>query len=116
MIDSKDIQGQVVGRDGKVMILFSRFDDGELKSAVTDNLMLDPPAAIAAAEMLTAMAFEMDTNLKPVGETLKATLVEKHRERLLPLLASVVRSMIDQKKSPGQIAVACLDEMCGEVF
>lgn len=116
MIDSKDIQGQVVGRDGKVMILFSRFDGGELKSAVTDNLMLDPPAAIAAAEMLTAMAFEMDTNLKPVGETLKATLVEKHRERLLPLLASVVRSMIDQKKSPGQIAVACLDEMCGEVF
>lgn len=112
----RDIEMQVVHRDGKVTMLFSRRVNGELKPAFTDNLLLSPAAAITAAEMLSTMAFEADTSLKPVGETLKASLVEKHRERLLPLVANMLRSMVDQRFAPERMAREVVDACFSEVF
>lgn len=116
-VPSRDIETQVVHREGKVMMIFSHRDSaGNLHAAKTDNLMLDPPFAIQAAELLTAMAFECDTALKPLGETLKPALIEKHRDKLIPVIATILRTKINQKQSPGQMALAIMDEVCKEIF
>jgi len=116
-VPALDIETQVVHRDGKVMMIFSRRDDaGELKAANTDHLLLDPESAVQAAELLSAMAFECDTALKPVGPALKASLVERHRDKLIPVIATILRTMVPQKKTPGQMAVSIMDEVCKEVF
>lgn len=112
-----DVETQVVHRDGKVMMLFSRRNSsGELEPAKPDHLMLDPPRALEAAELLSAMAFEADTSLKPVGETLKASLIDKHRDKLIPVIATILRTYINQKKTPGQMALSIMDEVCKEIF
>ena len=115
-VPSRDIETQVVHRDGKVMLLFSKRVDGELKPAQTDHLMLDPEAAVYAAELLTSVAFEADTNLKPVGDTLKASLVDKHRKKLKGVFETVLRTGINHKVGLGKLATQLLDEMCKEIF
>lgn len=117
LVPSRGIETQVVQRDGKVIMIFStRNGDQELERARTDNLMLDPVNAIQAAELLTAMAFEADTSLKPVGATLKPALIERHRDKLIPLIATILRTKINAKESPGQMALAIMDEVCKEIF
>lgn len=114
---ARDIETQVVHRDGKVMLLFSRRNEkNELRSAHTDHLMLDPAKALDAAEIITAVAFEADTGLKPVGSTLKASLVEKHRKMLKPIIETVLRTKINAKRPLEEMSVAVLDEMCKEIF
>lgn len=113
---TRDVQTQVVHRDGKVVMLFSKRVDGQLVPSAADHLMLDPDAALYAAELLSAMAFEADTNLKPVGDTLKASLIEKHRRKLKGVFETVLRSGINKRLGVGKMATQLLDEMCKEVF
>lgn len=80
-------------------------------------LELQPDQAVSIAEAITASAFEADTSLKPVGDTLKAAMVEKHRDKLVPRISLMLGSMRDKKKlSNGQIAVMITDAVCSEVF
>lgn len=117
LVPSRDILTSVVQRDGKVMMLFSISDEkGGLNKALTDNLMLDPANAIQAAELLTAMAFEADTSLKAVGATLKPALIERHRDKLIPVIATILRTKINAKETPGRMAVSIMDEVCKEIF
>lgn len=114
---ARDIETQVVHRAGKVMMLFSRRNEkNELTAAQTDHLILDPAKALDAAEILTGMAFEADTGLKPVGATLKASLVDKHRKMLKPIIETVLRTKINAKRPLEEMSVAVLDEMCKEIF
>ena len=114
---SADIQGQVVVRDRRVHVLFSRVVEGELRPAETDNLQLDPPAALAMAELLTDMAFEADDGLKPVGPALKANLVDKHRRKLLPRLTLIIKSRREVSTvSHHDLARLLLDAVFNEVF
>ena len=111
------IEGQVVMRDGKVLLLFSRRVEGELRRAETDNMSLDPEAALMMAELLTAMAFEADSGLKPVGPALKASLVEKHRHKLLPRTTLMLNDLREKRTvSNRQLATQILDVFCAEVF
>lgn len=117
MTDTREIETQIVRREGHVVLLFSRRENGELVRAETDNLNLTPTAALVAAEMLSAMAFEADTSLKPVGETLKASLVERHRDKLIPRVALMLANLREDKTaSNGEIAVKIMDVVCSEVF
>lgn len=112
-----DLVMQVVQRDGSVIMLFSKNIDGQLVAEKTDCMLLPPAAAIGAAEALTAMAFEADTKLKPVGDTLKASLVQRHRDKLIPRMAVMLNSMRELKTmSNGQLALALMDAVCHEVF
>ena len=112
-----DIQGQVVVRDRRVHVLFSRYVEGQLRPAETDNLQLDPPAALAMAELLTDKAFEADVGLKPVGPALKASLVEKHRKTLQPRLALIIKSRREVSTVTHQdLAKLVLDAVFNEVF
>ncbi len=93
---------------GKVILKFDR-DVNYIES--------DPQNAIDIAEAMTAAAFEAMEKLKPVGETLKASLVEKHREKLIPRVALMLGSLReDRKKSDGQIAVSIIDSIFSEIF
>lgn len=108
---------QVVTRMQLVHVLFSRNVEGEVRPAMTDNVSLDPPAALHMAEQLTAMAFEADTSLKPVAPTLKATLVAKHREKLLPRVALMLNTLReDRSRSNAQLAETIIDQVFSEVF
>ncbi len=114
-----DILAQVVHRDSKVLILFSRKHEasGALVPEKTDHFMTDPAGALSMAECLSTMAFEADTGLKPVGDTLKAELVQRHREKLLPRMELIIRSLREQKTtSHRQMAGQLLDTVFAEVF
>lgn len=114
-----DLLAQIVQRDGKVLLLFSRRHEssGELVPEKTDHYMIDPEGALAMAELLSAMAFEADTGLKPVGEVLKAELVQRHRDKLAPRLALMLNTLRENKRmSNEQLAKQMLDAFCSEVF
>jgi hypothetical protein len=114
-----DLLAQVVQREGKVLILFSRRSEatGELVSERTDHYMVDPEGALTMAECLSTMAFEADTGLKPVGETLKAELVKKHREKLTPRVALMLNTLRENKRfNNQQITNQLLDAFFSEVF
>lgn len=108
---------QVLQRDMRVHVLFSRNVEGEVRPAMTDNVKLDPPAALTMAEQLTSMAFEADTTLKPVGETLKASLVERHRQKLTPRLTLMLNTLREQRTTSNeQLARTIIDQMFSEIF
>jgi len=114
-----DLLSQVVQREGKVVLLFSRRHEtsGDLVPEKTDHFMTDPAGALAMAECLSTMAFEADTGLKPVSETLKASLVQRHREILLPRMEAIIRSLREQKTtSHRQMSKQLLDAVFSEVF
>ncbi len=119
MDNRPDLLAQVVHREGKILFLFSRRHEtsGELVPVQTDHYMVDPEGALAMAECLSAMAFEADTGLKPVGDTLKAELVKKHREKLMPRLALMLNTLRENKRYTNQqLAQQMLDAFCSEVF
>lgn len=114
-----DIDMQIVARDKAVLLLFSRTqnDSGQKVPAMTDNMVMDPETALFAAQTLTDMAFEADGSIKPVGPSLKAALVEKHRTVLLPRLTVMLHSLREKKTvTDEQLAVQMLDRFCAEVF
>lgn len=112
-----DIEAQVVQRDGRVMLLFSRRVEGQLRRAETDNFVMDPQGAIDCAQLLTDMAFEADTALKPVGETLKSELVERHRRVLTKRLTHVLKTIrADKKKTDSEAAKDIIDICFLQIF
>lgn len=114
-----DLSMQIASRDGKVLLLFSRRHEtsGELVGEKTDHMMLDPQGALAAAECMSAMAFEADTGLKPVGDALKGELVQRHREKLAPRMTLMLNTLRENKRvSNQQLARQMLDAFCSEVF
>lgn len=98
-----------INRDKSLVVIAFDRDVGYIE--------LIPDQATAIAESITTCAFEADTNLKPVGDTLKAALVERHRDKLIPRISLMLGSLReDQLKSNGQIAVLILDAVFSEVF
>jgi len=83
----------------------------------TEFIRFEPKNAQDIAEAITTAAFQADTSLKPVAETLKATLVQKHRDILIPRMMVMLNSMREKKTmSNGQLAMAMMDAFCHEVF
>lgn len=116
---TEDINMQIVARDKRVTLLFSRnaSDSSEMLPATVDHMNLDPETALMAARVMTEMAFEADGSIKPVGPALKANLVEKHRAVLIPRIASVMNSLRTKSTVTNQqLAVQLMDIMCAEVF
>lgn len=112
-----DLLIQVQQRDRRVHVLFSRNVEGEIRPAMTENVQLDPPAALTMAEQLTTMAFEADTSLKPVDETLKASLVERHRQKLTPRVELMLNTLREQRTtSNAQLARTIIDQVFSEIF
>jgi hypothetical protein len=105
--------------DGSVQMVI-RLEDSKVVQRFERPMLFvkyDPRNAVDIAKALTGLAFEADTGLKPVGETLKADLVQKHRDVLIPRISLMLNSLREDKlKSNGQIALSIMDAVCGEVF
>lgn len=117
-VKNNNLEMQIAARDGKIVLLFSRRKpNGDTVKSKTDNFDFPASEAQRMAQLITDLAFEIDTSLKPVGETLKAELIERHRVTLTQRLALVLATVRpDSKKSDGQIAKECVDIMLREVM
>ena len=112
-----DIQTQIVQRDGNVHLLFSSEVEGELKPAETNHVMLPAQVALDAGQAIIDLAFEADTGLKPLGPAAKAELVKKHRDKLLPRVALMLRSQREKRVvSHDALARQIIDSVFSEVF
>lgn len=80
-------------------------------------IVFDPLNVQMIALRLTDLAFEADTGLKPVGDTLKADLIQRHRETLTSRLNLILSSKRDNKHiSNGQLANLLVDVCLSEIF
>ena len=107
-MSQKPVSVAIKADGGKVIIKLDR---------EVSYIEIDPDNMLDMVEAMTAAAFEADTTLKPVGETLKASLIEKHRDVLLPRVTLLIGGMRnDIKKSNGEMAVTMIDVIFSEIF
>lgn len=77
----------------------------------------EPENLLTICEALCAAAFEARDGIKPVGNTLKAELVERHRMTLTTRIAVMLNSLREDKtKSNGALAKTLVDTCLSEVF
>lgn len=94
--------------NGKVILMFDR-DVGHIE--------IEPENCLNIAEAMSAAAFEATEKLRPAGPALKAQLIERHRDKLIPRIALMLGSLRqDKKKSDGYLAEQFVSTMLGEVF
>ena len=102
--------------DKQVLLLFTKDPEGGIP-ANTSKWVLDPAQCLEITQAMADAAFEADTDLKPVGPALKATLVENHRMKLTQRLSLMLGTMRgDKLKTDGQIAQALVEECLREIF
>jgi hypothetical protein len=78
---------------------------------------IEPQNMLDMAEAMCAAAFEAKDGLKPVGPALKASLIEQHRDRLIPRVTLMLASMREDKlKTDGYIALQIVDQIFSEIF
>jgi hypothetical protein len=112
-----DIDTQIVQRDGKVHLLFSRDVEGEKRQAMTDHVMWPAEIALAAGQAIIDLAFEADTGLKPLGPAAKAELVKRHRDKLIPRISMMLGSLREDRLTDNKaLATKIMDAFCSEVF
>lgn len=106
-----------VGRDeGRVHILFAKDPECTQPMSV-DRWVLDAEECLQIAEAMAQAAFESRDNVKPVGEALKAEIVERHRMLLTHRVSLMLNTLRDDKtKGNGTIAKQIVDACLSEVF
>jgi hypothetical protein len=77
---------------------------------------LDPENAVAIACHITDLAFEANTGLKPVGDTLKAELIERHRMTLTTRLAHILGTLRRSEMTDGKLAQTLVERVLQEIF
>jgi len=97
----------IKNENGQVIIVLNR---------LVNHIEMGPDNAIAIAGAITDNAFEAKNMVKPLGDTLKAELVERHREKLLARVALMLGSMNQPSMTNGQRANKILDVVFSEVF
>lgn len=113
-----DLQMQIVARDKTVFLLFGRKlnDSDELVPAMTDNFLMPAETALVASQKLADMAFEAEEGLR-MPSAHKASLVEKHRNVLIPRLQVVFNSQRENKTLTNeQLSRQIIDIVCAEIF
>ena len=81
------------------------------------KVIYEPNNALEVAMRMSDLAFHADTSMKPVGDTLKAEIVERHRMTLTNRVSLMLNSLReDKKKSNGQVAQEVVDACLKEVF
>lgn len=76
----------------------------------------EPQNCIDVAMAMTDAAFEARDGLKPVGETLKAELVERHRKTLTNRLTMMLATLRHGDKTDSKLAQMLVDTVLKEVF
>lgn len=108
MAEDGNIEMHLSIENGKVLMLFQN----DIRA-----IRFDPENLIAIACKMTDLAFEAQNKLKPAGETLKAELIQRHIEKLVPRLSLMLASKReDRLKSNGQLAKDVVDICLHEIF
>ena len=81
-----------------------------------EYIELDAVNALDISEAIAALAFKLRNGVEPAGPALKASLVERHHDKLVPRVALMLASMRDQGKSDGYAAEQIVTSMLAEVF
>ena len=82
-----------------------------------DYIEIEPQNALDIVEAISAAAFEARDGMKPLGPALKASLIERHRDVLIPRVSLMLGSMREDKlKSNGDIALRVIDSVFSEIF
>lgn len=81
-----------------------------------DEIRYEPENAIDVARAMTDNAFEARDGVKPVGDTLKAELIERHRKTLQTRVALILNSKREDRtvsnlKLAQQLVDVCLSEI-----
>lgn len=79
-------------------------------------VLYDPENAIDVARAITDHAFECRDGVKPVGDTLKAELIERHRKTLTTRISLILNSTRENRtvsnlKLAQQLVEICLAEI-----
>ena len=82
-----------------------------------EHIEFDSQNAIDIARAMTDAAFEIRDGVKPVGDTLKTELIERHRDTLIPRINLMLNSLREKKKvSNGNLSMQLIGTMLSEVF
>ena len=101
---------------GRVLMLFGKDQECTTPEQVS-HWHIDPKQCLEICEGMADAAFEADSTLKPVGPTLKATLVENHRMKLTQRFAIMLGTLRNDKlKTDGQIAQTLVESALREIF
>ena len=108
----------VAARDKMIHFLFNEQDqNGGTQPAYTPNFMLSTSDAMLLATLLTDLAFEEDTGLKPAGNVVKAELMDRHRQTLTDRLTVVLNSTREKKTTSNRgLAKQIVDICMVEIF
>ena len=102
------VQIAVKNEKGLVILKFDRD---------VNYIEIDPQNCLDIAEAMVTNAFEARDGLKPVGSALKASLIESHRDKLVPRLTLMLASLRENKlKTDGYIALQMVDAVFSEIF
>lgn len=106
-------------KDGKVEMVIGH-EDGKVFQRFKKRMeviLYEPQNAIDVARAITDHAFEARDGVKPVGDTLKAELVERHRRTLTTRLGVIMNSQRDNKVvSNAKLAQQLVDVVLHEIF
>jgi ABC-type cobalamin/Fe3+-siderophores transport system ATPase subunit len=95
-------------------------DNGKVMQRFKEPTLLvlyDPQNALDVAGRIADLAFECRDGVKPVSDTLKAELVERHRMTLTARVAHMLHSLREDKtRTDGQVAQAVVEACLKEVF
>ena len=101
--------------NGKVVLKF--FREGTTESRNVQQIELDHQNAIDIARGMTDAAWELRDGVKPVGDSLKAELIERHRDTLRPRLNIMLNSTRENKTvTNGKLAMSIIDVIFSEIF
>lgn len=101
---------------GKVVVQFSHKHD-TLDPAQIDTWIMDPNECLDISEAMAQASFEAGTGFKPLGDTLKSEIIEKHRMILTQRISTMLNSTREDKRiSNGKLAKSFVDTVLKEIF
>lgn len=111
----KPVFARILPDHGKVVVLFSEKVEFNKPTRI-DRWEMDPKECLDITEAMATAAFEARDGVKPVGEALKAELVERHRQTLNTRLALVLNSTrenrtVGNEKLAQQLVDICLAQV-----
>lgn len=103
-----NVEMMVGNENGKVVVIFNE---------PTQRIEFDPQNCIDVARCMTDNAFEARDGVKPVGDTLKAELIERHRMTLTQRLSLMLGTMRqDRLITDGVLSQRLVEACLKEIF
>lgn len=82
-----------------------------------EAIEFDAQNCIDIAMAMTDAAYELKNGVKPVGDTLKADLIERHRDTLIPRVNMIMNSTREKKTvTNGRLSMTIIDTVFSEIF